>query len=385
MDLTTFLLLADDGPAAAGPFWGGARGVSALTLGPSAPWLRLADGRVWRYRYVTALDLLIRTDDEQDGFLDWARATGFTGVRVLTTASITAVLPPALGQARLPRLFEKLRVRGMGAELVGLADTRPQALDRTAMRVHVATVGQLALAANLPLTIELANENAHPTQQADLTDVAFLRELRGLVDPRIPVSLGSCCCGLPDFEELYPGGDYSTPHLDRARDTFAEVARIKHLIEWAPRRLVVNDESIGAAEVDIPGKRCANPARFFAQGLLDRLGDLGSTFHCDDGVPARVPGPVQQACARAYVAGATLVPDDAVFHFVNDSNPGGLTRGADWSRVFKLFGFLHQGGGPSYVVALGVTGTYAPVFANGWRLVRVAAEWPGVQVLEVTR
>lgn len=372
------------GGDAAAPVHGGGA-VSALTLGTSAPWLRLADGRVWRYRYVTALDLLARTDAEQDAFLDWAQTTGFTGVRVLTMASITASLPPEVGRARLPALFEKLRARGMGAELVALADTRPQGMDRADMRRHVAELAVHATDSGLPISIELANENAHPTQQSDLTDPAFLRELRSLIPASIPVSLGSSCCGLSDTEELYPGGDYSTPHLDRSRATFEEVARIKHLIEWSPRRLVVNDESIGAAEVDKPGSRCANPSRFFAQGLLDRLGDLGSTFHCDDGVPAKVPGTNQQACARAYIAGATLVTDDAVFRFVNDSNPGGITSGADWSRVFKLFGFINTGGGPSYLVALGVTGTYAPTFANGWKLGRTVAEWPGVQVLEVTR
>jgi hypothetical protein len=361
---------------------GGGGPVSALVLGSSAPWLRLADGRVWRYRYVTALDLLARSPLDQDLFLDWAQATGFTGVRVLTTASITATLPPALGQARLPTLCGSLRSRGMGAELVALADTQAQGMDRAAMRAHVAAVSQLAAPANLPLTIELANENGHPTQQADLTDVAFLRELRALIPASIPVSMG---CWGDDTVDAYPGGDYSTVHLDRSRETWAEVSRIKHLLEWPTRRLVVDDEPIGAAEVDIPGKRCANPSRFFAQGLLDRLGDLGSTFHCDDGVAARVPGPVQQTCAVAYIAGATLVAGDDTFQFVNDSNGGGITHGADWSRVFKLFGFINHSGGPSYLVALGVSGDYAPTFTNGWRAVREVAGWPGVDVLEVAR
>lgn len=385
MDAATFLLLSVDGPPASGG--GGAAPVSAVTLGTSAPWLRLADGRVWRYRYVTALELLSRSDAEQDAFLEWAQANGFTGVRVLMTHAHVPPLPPgALQQTRLIALFEKLRAHGMGAELVALADTRTQGLDRPAMHAHVLAVGAHAAGSGLPISLEIANENAHETQQPDLQDTAFLRELRALIPASIPVSLGSCCCGQPDTMELYTGGDYSTPHLDRSRDTFAEVARIKHLIEWPTRRLVVNDESIGAAEVDIPGKRCANPSRFFAQGLLDRLGDLGSTFHCDDGVPARVPRPNQQACARAYIAGATLVPADAIFHFVNDSNPGGITHGADWSEVFKLFGFVNvDTAGKSYVVALGVTGPYAPVFVNGWRVTGTVADWPGVQVLAVTR
>lgn len=376
--MRTHRAVGGGGAGAGGP-------LSGLTLGSSAPWLRLADGRVWRYRYVTALELLSRAPAEQDAFLAWAQAEHFTGVRVLTTHAHTPPLPPELGRARLPALFERLRARGMGAELVALADTRTQGLDRDAMRIHVAGVSQLSAPAGLPLSIELFNENAHPTQQADATDLGFLHELRTLVYPRLPVSLGSSCCGQPDFTELYDGGDYSTPHLDRARAWFHEVARIKHLLEWAPRRFVVNDESIGAGEGDEPGRRSANPSRFFAQGLLDRLGDLGSTFHCTDGVRAVVPGPVQQVCARAYIAGAALVQGDDTFRFVNDSTRGAITRGGDWSKVFKLFGFINEHGGSSYVVALGVTGPYAPTFDGGWRLRGTVEEWPGVQVLEVTR
>jgi hypothetical protein len=69
---------------------------------------------------------------------------------------------------------------------------------------------------------------------------------------------------------------------------------------------VVNDEPIGAAERDEPGRRLADPEFFralarrtFAAGLA------GGTFHCEDGLRARIPGPVQQACARAWTEGAS--------------------------------------------------------------------------------
>jgi hypothetical protein len=359
--------------------------VSVLTLGPSAPWLRLADGRVWRYRYVSALDLLSRTNAEHEAFLDWAQATGFTGVRVAATTRHDPPLSPWLGRSRLPRLFDGLASHSLGAEIIALCDTRLQGLNRIEMRIHVAAVGALAAGSGLPISIELANENGHSSQQADLTDVAFLRELRALIPASIPVSMG---CWGDDTRDAYPGGDYSTVHLDRGRETWAEVARIKHLFEWPTRRFVVDDEPNGAGEVDIAGKRSANPARFFAQGVLDRLGDLGSTFHFDLGVPARVPdsASVQQACARAYIAGATFIDGDDTFRFVNDSTSGSITRGADWSRCFKLFGFInYDNGGPSYVVALGVTSDYAPRYVNGWMSTQIAASMPGVTVTEVTR
>lgn len=347
--------------------------------------LRLADGRPWNWRYATGFTILAAPSDRQDAFLEWASRRGFNGLRILVTAKLLADLPPDAGRAALPGLLEKLRARGMGAEIVPLADTGARGMSRADMRAHVAAVAVLVAGQLVPLTIELANENAHPTQQHDLQDVDFLHELRGLVPPGIPVSLGSSCCNQPDTSENYPGGDYSTPHLDRSRALWQEVARIKHLIEDF-RTYVVDDEGIGAAEADQDGKRSAHPERFFAQGLLDRLGGVGSTFHFDGGLTATVPGPTQDACAAAFIEGATLVGDEDAFHFINDSGAGGITRGADWSHVFKLFGFINADPSrPSYLVALGVTGEFSATYANGWHLVRVVAEKPGVQVIEVGR
>jgi hypothetical protein len=190
-------------------------------------------------------------------------------------------------------------------------------------------------------------------------------------------------CWGNDFEENYPGGDYVTQHRDRGRDVFEEAARVKHLIELtdAKDKLVVDDEPIGAAEADVAGKRSANPARYFAHAVLGRLGGLGSTFHFDAGVPATLPGPQQENCADAFIAGATIVPDGEVYRFFNDS-VGGVTQGADWNNVFKLFSFI---GPKAYLVALGVKGDFAPRYTGGWRPVGVVAERPGVQVIEVTR
>jgi hypothetical protein len=347
--------------------------------------LRLEDGRPWNWRYATGFTILARSDAEQDAFLDWAAARTFNGIRILTTAKLLADLPPDVGRARLPALIEKLRRRGMGAEIVALADTAARGMSRAEMREHVAGVAAIVAAAPIPLTIEIANENAHPTQQKELQDVGFLRELRALVPQGVPVSLGSSCCNQPDTVENYPGGDYSTPHLDRSRPTFQEVARIKHLIEEF-RSYVVDDEGIGAAEADIDGKRSARPERFFAQGVLDRLGGIGATFHFDAGLTAAVPGPQSDACARAFIEGATLVSDTDSFRYVNDSGADGITRGADWSKVFKVFGFVNRDGArPSYVVALGVTGPVNPTYVNGWHQVRIVAERPGVQVWQVAK
>jgi hypothetical protein len=114
--------------------------------------LRLADGRPWAWRYASAFTILARSDGEQDAFLDWAQGKHFTGLRILTTAVLLADLPPDVGRARLPAFLEKLAARGMGAEVVALADTKPRGMSRAAMREHVAGVAAIVAAAQLPLT-----------------------------------------------------------------------------------------------------------------------------------------------------------------------------------------------------------------------------------------
>jgi hypothetical protein len=70
---------------------------------------------------------------------------------------------------------------------------------------------------------------------------------------------------------------------------------------------VVNDEPIGAAERDDPGRRLSDPGFFRDLARQTSAAGLaGGTFHCEDGLLARVPGPVQQACARAWVQGASV-------------------------------------------------------------------------------
>lgn len=351
---------------------------------------RTADGKFWNERKITAFDLM-NTDFS---FLDWAHDTGFNSVRVLTTAAITTNLPPQIGEAKIGSACDALRQRGMGAEFVLLADTATQNLNRDMMTSHVLGVVQQVQdhCSDLPISFEIANENAHPSQQKDLQDISFLQALRGDIKtklPNAPVSLGSTCCGQPDTIPAYGlGGDFITLHLDRSRTPFwDEVRRIKDLIDTqsSNHQRVSDDEGMGANETDEPGRRSANPTRFFVQGVLDRLGELGSTFHCDSCVTAVVPGPIQQQCAKAYIAGATIVPDDQYFVFHNDST-GGATNGANWSHVEKLFTFENTTGGQSYVVALNVTGDLGITWANGWRQIgQLTLNYPGIQILEISK
>lgn len=357
--------------------------------------LRTADGAIYHVRRVTAMDLLAT---DQTTFLDWALATGFNEVRVLTEAAITANLPAAAGEAAIPSLCANLRTRHMGAELVANVDTAALGQDDAAIHAHTRAVAQAVAAscADIPIEIEICNECANTGsggQSSSLQSQAFVSSLYAGVKaivPSVPVALGSPCCGQPDTVPIFTGGDYITEHLDRSRTPFwDEVRRIKDFYdESATYHLAVaDDEGMGAGEADEPGRRSANPARFFVQGVLDRLGDLPSTFHCADCVYARVPGRVQQACAMAFVAGATAVPDAAVFQFYNDTIGDAATNGGNWSHVEKLFTFVNVMGGQSYVVALNVTGDPGITWRGGWRQTGQVdtTTYPGIGLLEIAR
>jgi hypothetical protein len=43
---------------------------------------------------------------------------------------------------------------------------------------------------------------------------------------------------------------------------------------------------------------------------------IGSTVHCQDCLDARTPHRVQQQAAAAFIAGATIAPDDVRLTFV---------------------------------------------------------------------
>lgn len=368
------------------------RPISKLNLQSNAPYLKLDDGSVFRYRFVTCMDAGARTTDEQTALLDAQQTANLTGGRYLAMAAITANIPP--GGAWLPDFFSLMRERGLGGEIVACADTGSYTdptsghacwnLSDDQIRSHVraiaTTIAQFGR--DLPLTVEIANENAHPSQSRSLQNTVFLKELRDIVKsiaPWVPVSYGSTCCGQPDTVPPYgTDADYVTLHLDRERQPdWDEVRRVKDLIDMQIQinHLIADDEGMGSDEQPIPGKRSTNPVRFFTQGVLDRLGELASTYHCQNGVTATPLGPIQQQCLQAYVDGATLVPDDQVYQFYNDTSGQASTDGAgDWSKVEKLFTFINLTGGDSLLVALKVTGDFKPKMKNGWNIASLLAE-----------
>lgn len=321
-------------------------------------------------------------------------------------ANQRGTLTPDAGWPALERALALAAERDLYVEAVALVDTLSFAMNRAHLIGQVTQVGRICERAE-NCVLELANENVHPTQQRGLLgDVTFLRALRAYVPAHVPISLGSTCCGQSDEDEWYPGGDYITIHLDRGdggprarpdgttyqspiRDPWDMVRRVWELanVSEMSGRPVVDDEGVGADERDDPGRRLASPANFFARGALARVLELGSTFHCQDCLYARVPGDVQRACAEAFIQGATLIPDEWILQRANArwSNSPVLDEG----NTVRTYSGLADSHGA--LVALGFRGSEPGLrFRSGWRrsgvlASRIGADGKTVEVWSLAR
>jgi hypothetical protein len=269
-----------------------------------------ADGSRFHWRGVTAFALLEQIAHgrgaDADAYMRWARETGFNLVRVLAMADVLFALPPGEGRRHLAALFERAHTLGLYVEIVALADTARYEMTAAELRDQVAAVGRAA-AAHANAIVQIANEHYHSTQSRVLHDPAAFVDLAAVVPPQV---LFTASAALRDTA-AEPQGAFITRHLSRSETPPRMLERVQLLGRLAERtgKPVVSGEPIGAAERDEPGRRLSDPA-FFGE-LARRIsgaGLAGGTFHCEDGLRSRVPGPVQQACARAYVEGARLQP-----------------------------------------------------------------------------
>ena len=270
--------------------------------------LACENGARFQWRGVTAFALLEQLahgrSADADAFMVWAKATGFNLVRVLAMADVLFTLTPEEGRRHMAALFARASEQGLYVEIVALADTERYRMTSAGLREQVAAVGRLA-AGSPNVVVQIANEHYHPTQVRDLHDPAAFRDLARAIPPPVLFTTSAAA----DDTATQPQGAFITRHLSRGGTPARMLERVRLLGELAKRtgRPVVNGEPIGAAERDQPGRRLSDPG--FFRELARRTsaaGLAGGTFHCEDGLQARVPGPVQQACARAWVEGARL-------------------------------------------------------------------------------
>jgi hypothetical protein len=241
---------------------------------------------------------------EADAYMRWARQTGFNLVRVLAMADVLFKLSPEEGRIHLTTLFMMAGERGLYVEIVALADTARTSMTAAQVREQVSAVG-LAASRHANVVVEIANEHYHPTQVRELHGPATLSLLEGLVPPPVLFTASAAA----EDTAAQPQGAFITRHPARRGSQADMTARVDLLGTLAKQtgKPVVIGEPIGAGERDDPGRRLTDPG--FFRELARRTsaaGLAGGTFHCEDGLYARVPGPVQQACARAWMQGASV-------------------------------------------------------------------------------
>ena len=290
-------------------------------LSASGRWLVYPDGSRFRWRGATGFALNEQVSSgrqtEAVAFFAWASRTGFNVVRVLVMLPkgwfADRDFTPEEGLAALPRTLALAREADLYVQVTVLANTSSLS-QKADLASYVERAGRICATAGNCALVEIANEMFHETQRADVHDPAVLARWAARVPSGIPVSLGASATGSATLVSAAP---VVTVKLDRTGDRWRRVARARDLavISSETGRFVIDNEPTGASEAAEPESWDDLPDVFFAQGALSRVFEVGSNFHFQDGLRTNVPGPVQQKCAEAFIAGARIVNDSYMLTF----------------------------------------------------------------------
>ena len=363
---------------------------------PGAPTRIRIDGRffvhnagTFRPCFQSSLTLLVRNADERAVFLDETVELGFNGIRVFAGALPWA--PQTADQARavLPTLLDEAAALGLYVYVVALTESRHGGYDVEAHLRAIATIVQ----AHSNALLEIANEPWHGTQSDEVNDpVRLLALARRAVPAGVIYALGAADTDEPDASGHYPtdGGAFNTSHLDRGRDGWNQVRRIREIenISAATHKPVMSGEPIGADEwmggSTGTKQRRNDPPFFFALGALSRGFEIGTVFHSEAGLRSVPLGPVQRACAEAFIAGWRSIDTADRLRFFNARWVGSPVGDADFDRVVRAYSFVTRDSG--WTVLVGITGDPAIRWGGDWHPTGVVVgEWPGVRVVEIAK
>jgi hypothetical protein len=335
------------------------------------------DAGTFRPIFTSGLALLARSSDEMRAFLDWAARTGFNGLRVFAGKLGWASQSVAQAKARLPELLNEAAARGLYVEVTAITDSRDGGYDPADHFRAIARIAEQGTNAIL----EVANEPYHGTQADAIHSAETLLALGR--QSSLPFALGAA----QDDESVeMGGGSFVTAHLDRGRDKWNQVRRVRELavLGDTTRKPVVNNEPIGAAESSQPGRRESDPAFFFCMGALNRVFEVAGVFHSEAGLNATLPGPVQQACAEAFVEGSRIVPSEDRLAFKNATWADSPVVKARFDETI-IRAYTGVGGSAAWTVLVGLSGDPGLELRAPWRIAKRLAQRPGVEVLQLER
>lgn len=354
-----------------------------------------ADNQVWRWRGATQFLLFARYLNGEDisPQLDWLVDRGFNVLRVFGEVpggfrsdeyGISNYERPFERpdfDTKLGAFFQLLADRGLRCEYTVL--TYAAATD--IMRAHVQRVYDIA-ASRWNVFVEVANEPEN-----------------NRIDP-VAVMQGVDRHGVLSAYGIDPGRasrdtwkaqvrvlDYGTAH-DLQRDLEHSPHNTKAAMEMQNVLGVpfINDEPIGAIDPGHPrfaqsgpetwghvgggGARTVNRDLFISAAAIAYMYSAGYTFHFQDGLEGRVPGPgeaVQDGVATALREVAKFLPNDLQSGTLVE--PGAGDFGLAWkndphaeSRVDHAYGIVV--GNRQWVVVPRPAPGWSPTPANGWRI-----------------
>ncbi|MCX6551186.1 MAG: carboxypeptidase-like regulatory domain-containing protein [Acidobacteria bacterium] len=354
--------------------------------------LTYPDGSRFIWRGITAfgLNAMVSSGHEAEAvaWMTAARASGFSVVRVLVMLpqgwfTWDADFTPDDGLAALPRTLARAREADLYVHVTVLANTA--AIPDADFASYIERAGVICATTDNCAVVEAANEPYHASQADPVHDPVHLAAWVARVPAPIPTALGTPA---NDGDgATMAAGSTITIHLDRGRDRWNRVRRVRELetTSAATGRYVIDSEPMGADETEQPGRRDTDPAAFFGQGALSRIFAVGSTFHCEACLQTVPLGPVQRACAEAFLDGTRIVPDDVTLTFQNagwSASPVKAFRVGDPALVPNTAVRAYSGLSSTHnVLALvGVAGDPGVEWHGGWRPAGMLTDRDALQI-----
>ncbi len=358
---------------------------------PEATQLRV-DGRFWvnsqgTFRPQFASDLYALSMTDWEAKLDETVRLGFNGVRVFAGHLGQVGQTPEMARERLPLFLQAAADRGLYVYVCALTGGGYDVQEH--LRMVSLTVARFPNA-----VLEVANEIGHPSQSDLGKDPARLLDVaKRLIPAGVVWTLGAPVQTdepAPDGTWLTDGGQFNDAHLDRGRDPWNQVRRLREIYAIAEntKKPAMSGEPIGSDERTGGStgtkQRLHDPGFFFTMGVLCRGFELGCVFHSEDGLNGRVLGPNQTVDAEAFIAGTKAIPTEDRLNFQNAGWATSPVEAGNFDNgIVRIYSFM--AGNRGWTVLLGITGDPRLKLREGWRVVGVVAERPGVQVLEISR
>lgn len=320
------------------------------------------DNGTYRALWSDALTILSKSREQQIAFIDWTARSGFNGVRVFAGVLTWAGQTLQMVYDNLPFILAYAGSKGLYVEVTAITDSA------TGYDIpkHISAISDIVNSHENAI-IELANEPYHGTQNEKVHDPAYLESLLALVPSGIICALGAA---VDDESDEFSGGHYVTAHLDRGRDKWNMVRRVRELENLSAHtaKFVMNNEPIKF------GSQMDDPAIAFTMSVLDRGFEVGGVLHFDDGLFTVVPEH-QQVFADAWVNGFNCIQTKQKLQFSNAGWIGSPVASANFETdIIRAYSFLSNE--ISVLVEVGVkVGTDGGiVFQNGYSRDQLLAE-----------